>query len=122
MHRNTWQMLAAAFGLAAVIAGAVGAHALSDEHAKAMVAEATMYALVHAAVLLHATKVKGRAGVAARVLFAAGILLFSGGISARYFTGIDGFGNAAPFGGTCLMAGWLALGIAGFLDKQATQA
>jgi len=122
MQRNRWQIIAAVFGLLAVIAGAAGAHALADEHAQKMVGEAATYALIHAAVLLYASRLKGCPAGIARCLFASGILFFSGSISARYFTGIDGFGAFAPFGGVCLMVGWLMLAVAGFLDKQATQA
>ena len=107
--RNYWQALAGIFGLAAVIAGAVGAHAVADEHAKAMIAEAVIYALIHAAVLLHVSRLPGRWMLAAKTAFSLGIALFSGGICAKYFSGIDGFGASAPIGGTCLMLGWAVL-------------
>ncbi len=119
--KNYWQSLAALFGLAAVIAGAVGAHALSDEHAKQMVAEATVYALIHAAVLLYISRLPGRWMLAAKTAFSLGIALFSGGICAKYFTGFEGFGATAPVGGTCLMLGWAVLFLHAILDNRPTQ-
>ena len=47
-------------------------------------------------------------------LFVVGILLFSGLIYLRTFTGIEAFRPLVPWGGTCLMLAWLALGIGGW--------
>ena len=48
------------------------------------------------------------------MLFVLGLLLFSGLIYLRTFTGIETFRPFVPWGGTCLMLGWLSLGIGGW--------
>jgi len=45
-------------------------------------------------------------------LFVAGIVLFSGSLYGLAFTGVRRWGAVAPFGGLCLLLGWLALAIA----------
>ena len=50
----------------------------------------------------------------AGALFTLGVLLFSGLIYLRTFTGIETFRPLVPWGGTCLMLAWLALGIGGY--------
>jgi uncharacterized membrane protein YgdD (TMEM256/DUF423 family) len=49
----------------------------------------------------------------AGVLFVAGIVLFSGSLYALTLTGRRAWGAVTPFGGVCLLTGWLALAWAG---------
>jgi uncharacterized membrane protein YgdD (TMEM256/DUF423 family) len=44
-------------------------------------------------------------------LFGAGILLFSGSLYALVLTDEKRFGAVTPFGGACMIAGWVALGL-----------
>jgi len=48
----------------------------------------------------------------AGALFLAGTVLFSGSLYALALTGQRRWGGVAPFGGTCLLLGWLALAFA----------
>lgn len=52
-------------------------------------------------------------------LLVLGVALFSGLIYLRTFTGIETFRALVPWGGTCLMLGWLALGIGGWKAARA---
>jgi uncharacterized membrane protein YgdD (TMEM256/DUF423 family) len=47
--------------------------------------------------------------LAAGWLFAAGIVLFSGGLYALALTGHRTWGVVTPFGGACLLLGWASL-------------
>jgi uncharacterized membrane protein YgdD (TMEM256/DUF423 family) len=49
----------------------------------------------------------------AGVLFVVGIFLFSGSLYMLSLTGKRTWGAVTPFGGACLLAGWLALTWAG---------
>lgn len=105
-------------GLLAVGLGAYGAHAAGfDELARDRFQTALLYHLVHlaglAVALLLAGRETARLPLISALLFLAGILLFSGSLYASAFSGGTTPTALAPFGGTCLMAGWLALGIAG---------
>jgi uncharacterized membrane protein YgdD (TMEM256/DUF423 family) len=58
----------------------------------------------------------------AGTLFVLGIAGFAGGIYLiRIVAGIDGgpLINVVPFGGFCLIFGWLALGVAGWQQREA---
>ena len=112
---NSWLAVAALSGLAAVIAGAYGAHGLSvEDNLRDAFMTGVQYHMWHTFALLavawftdarqgtDAGKWAGRAGW----LFSAGIVLFSGTL---YFFGVTGespIRGAAPLGGMSLMAGW----------------
>ena len=92
--------------------GAFGAHGLKAVLAQngtlAVWQTAALYHLVHAVVLL----VLAQRAVVARVpftLFGAGIVIFSGSLYALALTNGQWLGAITPFGGVCLLAGWLAL-------------
>jgi uncharacterized membrane protein YgdD (TMEM256/DUF423 family) len=101
-------------GFVAVAAGAAGTHALADEHARQLVDIASRYLLFHAAALLGLAHV-GRAGTGGWLvdlafwLFAAGMLLFGGGLLVSATVGLGAFGWIVPVGGTILMLAWLAV-------------
>jgi len=113
--------LAGVYGALAVGMGAFGAHAL-----KARLAElpdaverlgwwqtAATYHLIHAlAIGLAAWAISafpGRANVVAAWLFAGGILIFSGSLYAMTLSGARWLGAMTPFGGSMLIAGWVAI-------------
>jgi uncharacterized membrane protein YgdD (TMEM256/DUF423 family) len=101
-------------GFVAVAAGAAGTHALADEHARQLVDLASRYLLLHAAALLGLAHV-GRAGTGGWLvdtafwLFAAGMVLFGGGLLVSATIGLGVFGLAVPIGGTAFMLGWLVI-------------
>jgi uncharacterized membrane protein YgdD (TMEM256/DUF423 family) len=101
--------LIAISGLIAVAMGAAAAHSLSGEHAREMVQQASLYHLIHSAVLLYAADKTGKAAGLSRLFFALGIVLFSMAIYLRYAADIAIPAGVIPAGGVCYMLGWLAL-------------
>jgi uncharacterized membrane protein YgdD (TMEM256/DUF423 family) len=101
-------------GFVAVAAGAVGTHALADEHARLLVDLASRYLLLHAAAQLGLAHF-GRADTGGWLvdlafwLFLAGMLLFGGGLLASATIGLGPFGVIVPIGGTAFMLGWLVV-------------
>ncbi|WP_420404882.1 DUF423 domain-containing protein [Nisaea sp.] len=117
LTRILW-LLAGLLGFSAVALGAYGAHAAGfDQLAGDRFTTALLYHLVHLAGLTAALILAGRSAVrlplGSALLFVAGILFFSGSLYASAFSGGTTTSALAPLGGTCLMAGWLALGLAG---------
>lgn len=101
-------------GFLAVSLGAFGAHALKTHFDSAQLQlwqTAVQYHLVHTLALAF---VGLWAGVSPRkllsvtgVLFAAGIVLFSGSLYALALTGVRALGAITPIGGSLWLAGWL---------------
>ena len=112
MNSTLAARIAAIFGFFAVALGAFGAHALKavlDANGKTDAWHTgALYHLVHAVVLFALAQ---RAAVARLpfTLFTVGILLFSGSLYALAYTNVKFFAFITPFGGLCLLAGWLAL-------------
>ncbi len=109
----------AVLGFFAVALGAFGAHGLEgkvDSKAMDWWHTATLYALVHAAVITAIGMAK-RAGFAggdiAALAMAAGVLIFAGSLYAMTLGAPRWFGAITPIGGVCLLAGWAALIVAG---------
>ena len=124
--RQFWIPLAAVFGLTGVGMAAYASHGLGFI-ADAAVREATrttlqmavqqqmLHALAFLGVGILSLKGLGNRWIcAAGAFFALGVLLFSGLIYLRTFTGIETFRPLVPWGGTCLMLAWAALGIGGY--------
>lgn len=125
-HRSThatmpvFYTLATLFGASSVILGAFGAHGLkrriNDPARLANWSTAAQYQLMHSAVLLAMSLTLPRkAQRVPGILFVTGITLFSGSL---YLLVLDhqkfrALGPVTPIGGVCLIAGWIALGIAG---------
>lgn len=107
-----WRIAGGLNGLLAVVMGAVSAHALADPAATAWVERASLYQMLHALLLLWLSGQMGRYAKAARWLVLAGIVLFCGGLYAKALLGVPA--ATAPFGGLCLMAGWLMVALDGF--------
>lgn len=124
--RKLWIPLGAVFGLTGVGMAAYASHGL-DFIADAALREATRTTLqmavqqqmFHALALLGvgALSLKGLGNrwiCAAGFFFALGVLLFSGLIYLRTFTGMETLRPLVPWGGTSLMLAWLALGVGGY--------
>src|SRR5687767_13565305 len=113
-HMNTTlaTRIAAITGFLAVALGAFGAHGLKAtlelNGTLAVWQTGALYHLVHAVVLLIVAQ---RATVARLpfVLFAAGILVFSGSLYLLAITNVKILGAITPIGGLCLLGGWLTL-------------
>lgn len=106
---------AAAFGAAAVVLGAFGAHALRDSLGAAALQiwhTAVEYQFWHALALLAvAAAPSARWRAVGATAFATGIVLFSGSLYALALGAPRALGIVTPFGGIALIAGWIALGV-----------
>ncbi|MEJ0016713.1 MAG: DUF423 domain-containing protein [Acetobacteraceae bacterium] len=113
--QRVWIALGALAGLGAVAMAALAAHALNglEPGALAMVRSGIEMQGWHALALLGCglwAPRGGRLADAAGVAFAAGTVLFCGGVYAIGLFGVR-LGPVAPVGGTLLMAGWALLGL-----------
>ena len=103
---------AAVFGFLAVALGAFGAHGLKATlEANATLAiwqTAALYHLVHSVVLLLLAQ-RDAPPRASILLFAAGIVVFSGSLYLLAVTNVKWLGAITPLGGVSLLAGWLSL-------------
>ena len=106
-------VLAGLLGAAGVAAAATAAHIAGD----ASLHTAADFLLFHAAALLALVAMAGsrphRGLLAAGSLIAVGTALFSGDLALRVLAGLRPWPMAAPTGGTLLIAGWLAVAVAG---------
>jgi uncharacterized membrane protein YgdD (TMEM256/DUF423 family) len=111
--KNLWQSVAGFNGLMAVIMGAVAAHAIGDAEASALAAKASLYQLIHAAILLFIAQREERFLGLARWAFLTGMILFCGTLYLKALDIAPQMIMAAPAGGIAFMAGWLLIVIAG---------
>ena len=103
------------FGAAGVAGAAVAAHGGGSAQ---LAATAATIALVHAPSLLGLAAFVSRMPRLAPLsglLIIVGTLLFSGDLAARIAGGERLFANAAPIGGSLLIAGWLVVAVAGIV-------
>ncbi|MCX7544852.1 DUF423 domain-containing protein [Marinicella gelatinilytica] len=112
-------ILAAFYGLTAVVFGALGQHALglnSGSNSYALFQHAFIYQLIHALLLIWvATQLHHGFWLrAAALAISLGILLFCGGLYLLIFVGKTWFSWITPFGGSLLILGWLNVVIHGF--------
>jgi uncharacterized membrane protein YgdD (TMEM256/DUF423 family) len=109
-------------GFFGVALGALAAHKAHDAYAAELLKQASTYTLIHSLTLLFVCKRPGKIICLACFLFALGILLFCGGLAVKALTGVATIGWLIPFGGGCLMSGWLAVAAAQFTrnENQAT--
>lgn len=103
-------------GASAVVLGAFGAHALRgvvDDHGLEIWHTGVEYHFWHALALFAAVigLPAGRARSAAIVLFALGIVLFSGSLYALAVGASRWVGLVTPVGGLAFIAGWIAAGM-----------
>lgn len=121
--RKFWIPMAAFLGLTGVGLAAYASHGLgfianptTREATRASLQMAVQQQMFHALALLGVgiLSLQGRGNrwiCRAGGCFVLGVLLFSGLIYLRTLTGIETFRPFVPWGGTCLMLGWLCLGI-----------
>lgn len=117
MTPDRWFLAGGAlFALLSVAAGAFGAHGLKPRLTPEMLGTfelAARYQMYHAIALALCafawTRWPGPAVTAAALLFAAGIVLFSGSLYLLSLTGVRWLGAVTPFGGTAWLAGWASL-------------
>lgn len=116
MSSTTAFRISAVFGFLAVALGAFGAHGmkplLERNGTLAFWETASLYHLVHAAVLLFVANRDPLPAWAWR-LFVLGILIFSGSLYVLSATNVRWLGAITPIGGFCLLGGWLMLAIRG---------
>ena len=102
-------------GASAVLVGAFGAHALRDvldARNSELWHTAVNYHIWHALALALAVGFgRGRSGRFATVVFALGIVLFSGSLYMLALGAPHWVGIITPFGGLAFIAGWIALGL-----------
>jgi uncharacterized membrane protein YgdD (TMEM256/DUF423 family) len=103
---------------AGVALGAFGAHGLRARLSPDLLAiyeTGVRYHLVHGLGLLAAAWLAGhdqsRASRTAGLLFAVGILLFSGSLYLLALTGVRALGAVTPLGGVAWIAAWLLLAL-----------
>ncbi len=119
MTGRLFWILGCIFALTAVAAGAFGAHALRDRLPVSLLAiyeTAARYQMYHALALIAVAwlleRSPGRAAKWAGVLFAIGIVLFSGSLYILSVFEVRIMGAVAPLGGLAFLGGWLCFGLA----------
>lgn len=106
--------VAASLGLLGVILGALGAHGpvyetvLANGRVEAW-QKAVFYLFVHTLMLFLLARSGNRKGPF--LCFLAGVALFSGSLFLWGYTNLKWLPHVTPFGGICLMAGWLWLAV-----------
>jgi uncharacterized membrane protein YgdD (TMEM256/DUF423 family) len=112
----SFSFAAAILGFISVALGAFGAHGLKDRFTDLQMGwwqTATLYLLVHAAVLLFAGQAYAvgslRFGQTACVAFLVGCLIFPGSLYLMALTDMRWLGAITPIGGLGFLVGWAAL-------------
>lgn len=105
LRERRWRQVAGTIGALGVAAGAFGAHALQTHPRIDVWKTAALYQMFHAVVL-----VVPAIPVATRVLFTAGVVVFSGSLYALVLLDEPWLGAITPIGGVSFIAGWLWLG------------
>lgn len=121
-----WLVIAGLSGFLAVLAGAVGSHALRGWVSSELLDQYAIAATYHtyhslallAIAVLAARRRGGWLTDAAGVCFVLGILLFSGSLYGKALTGIRALSLITPAGGVLLMLGWLCLALAGLRSSR----
>ena len=114
-------LIAAALGGSGVMLGAFGAHGLRGKVAENLLEAyktGVQYQLFHALAIFGIALLLQNWGertalVVSGALFTIGILLFSGSLYGLTFGGPRWLGPITPLGGVAMIAGWVALFIAG---------
>ena len=112
MTPRPWLVLAALNGLMAVVAGAFGAHGVSDPAVKGWLHTGAQYQLAHAAAALGCVALLRMMALQANLagwLFGAGGLVFGGSLYLLALTGMRVWGAVTPIGGVLMIAGWAVL-------------
>lgn len=103
----------ALLGLLSVTIGAMADHAFDlDEASLVSVQTAIRYNMLYAAIITILSLLRvDKMVVMAGYIFAAGTLLFAGGIYGAYIGGVSAMVYLTPAGGITLMIGWLFLAV-----------
>lgn len=114
---TSWQCIVGGIsGAVSVGAAAYGSHGLkckNERNAKSFDNGARLQ-MLHSVLLSAVPSIcngRSRAAVASGTFLTFGMVLFSGSCYAVGITEDRNYGRAAPWGGVCLMAGWLSLGL-----------
>jgi uncharacterized membrane protein YgdD (TMEM256/DUF423 family) len=114
-----WLLIGSVAGFLGVAGGAFGAHALKSRVSEQMLANfdtGTQYLLAHAVALLVVGMLASRDGVGdlrtVGSAFTVGMVIFTGSLWLMALTGTRWLGAITPIGGTALLIGWVALGLA----------
>ena len=121
--QKTFGIIAAVYGVLAVILGAFGAHALKDKldaYQLEIFNKGVQYQFYHvialSAVVFLADKIQPKTLTFAGWFFSVGILFFSGSLyllATRSLMGTDALtpilGPVTPLGGLCFIIGWILL-------------
>ena len=117
-------VVASVFGLTGVAFGAFGAHSLKSTISSEMLSifeTGVRYQMYHTFALFFVSwflqSGHRRKFEIAAWLFIAGVMLFSGSLYILAITNIRRFGVVTPFGGLCLLGGWI-MSILGFMEKK----
>ena len=87
----------------------MGAHAVADPQAKALLRTGAEYQLAHGAAAL-AVRAAGLPGLATTlILFGVGGLTFALSLDLLALTGLKAFGLVTPLGGLLMILGWARL-------------
>ncbi len=120
--RLPWMMIAALFGGAAVIFGAMIAHFMDAEHVDVRFQVIGLaFHMFHVAPLMVLSFIRndhslsGTLGQIAGLFFVAGILLFSGSLYYMPFGDELVGASLTPVGGVSFILGWVCLAVSGFL-------
>lgn len=113
-------MVAAVYGLTAVILGALGTHAFglqAGTQQASLFQHAFIYQLIHALLLIWiVTQIdQGPWLRYAALAVSVGVLFFCGGLYLLVFVGKTSFSWITPLGGSLIILAWLNLVIHGFL-------
>ena len=118
-------VLAAIFGLIAVVLGAFAAHALKSRIEPALLLAfetGVRYQMYHALAMLLVSlwldRTKSKLLIASGFLFSAGILFFSGSLYLLATAGWRWLGPVTPLGGLCFILGWLTLAVGLFRTRN----
>ncbi len=127
---KNWILFAAGLGGAVgVAAGAVGSHALALDpvsQAGRTYHLAVTYLLLHAAALLALAVHRAQQSrpelslTIAAVLFTTGMIFFSGSLIVATAADWPAIKVSAPWGGSSMIAGWIAVAVAAFRTKTVT--
>jgi uncharacterized membrane protein YgdD (TMEM256/DUF423 family) len=120
---RVWMVLASLSGMAAVGAGAFGAHGAADAQAKAWLQTGAQYQMIHALAVFACVmlwRAGGAGAQAAAWLFLGGSLIFSGTLYLMALGAPRILGAVTPIGGVMLIAGWAALAWAAFVGGRGT--
>jgi uncharacterized membrane protein YgdD (TMEM256/DUF423 family) len=116
---NIYGIFAGIAGFMGMVFGAMAAHKAQDAYSAALLGQASFYALIHSLALLHICRRPGHIITLACILFTFGMILFCGGLALKGFSAEFAFVSPIiPFGGGCLMMGWLTLTLAELTRKN----